>query len=115
MMQIEQLGSTVTLYDTVQTGVDGFNNPIYEEVEVEVEHVLIQPADDDAVASDMDLYGKRCSYILHIPEGDTHDWKDKIVKLPTPWNLKVRVYGEGKIYAMSPFIWNKQVKAENYG
>lgn len=106
-------GITVTLYDRTRTGTDPFHNPIYTEVPVQVENVLVgEPSTDDIVTS-QDLYGKTILYMLGIPKGDTHDWKDKKVEwtdaygihtcqtfgfpitgieanIPGPWHMKVR-------------------------
>lgn len=106
-------GITVTLYERVQSGTDAFNAPVYTETPVQVENVLVgQPETDDITAS-IELYGKQIRYMLGIPKGDTHDWKDKKVEwtdnygthtvmtfgfpitgieanVPTPWHMKVR-------------------------
>ena len=34
-------GTTVTLYETIQSGTDPFGAPIYEETETQVENVLL--------------------------------------------------------------------------
>ena len=106
-------GITVTLYERMQSGTDAFNAPVYTETPVQVENVLVgQPETDDITAS-IELYGKQIRYMLGIPKGDTHDWKDKKVEwtdsygthtvmtfgfpitgieanVPTPWHMKVR-------------------------
>ena len=106
-------GMTVTLYEEQVIGSDMIGSPIYEEVPVEVNNVLIgEPSSEDVVGS-QDLYGKTISYMLGIPKGDTHDWKDKKVEwtdsygthtcrtfgfpitgvednIPGPWHMKVR-------------------------
>lgn len=109
-------GVTVTLYSLVQRGVDAFNAPLFNETEVAVDNVLIEPAANDAVVSDLDLYGKHMAYVLHIPKGDTHNWKDTKVKLPVPWDVTVKTYGDCIVYDpdTTPLAWNKKVKAEIY-
>lgn len=107
-------GVTVTLYSKTKTGVDGFNNPIYSEIETPVENVLISPVASEDVTSTLQLYGKRAEYELSIPKGDTHNWVD----------CKVGFYGElwrsigypkELIEALVPLDWNKKVKVERYG
>ena len=103
-------GVPVTLYKKTQTGVDAFNNPTYSVQAEIVNNVLVgQPTTDD-VTSSISLYGKRIEYMLGIPKGDAHDWRDATVvifnrtfrtfgdviegieeNIPTPWHKKVRV------------------------
>lgn len=104
------IGTSVVLYEKTQTGVDSFNNPIYSVTQTTVDNVLVgQPETDDITAS-IDLYGKRITYMLGLPKGDTHNWTNTIVEIfgepfhtfgdviqgieanvPTPWHKKVRV------------------------
>lgn len=107
-------GITITLIDKVQTGFDGFDAPIYEEVPITVDNVLIgQPSTEDIV-DEINLSGKRLAYTLAIPKGDTHEWT----------NRKVSFFGEvfrtiGKptqgIEDLIPLDWNKKVKVERHG
>lgn len=75
-------GITVTLYDRVQTGVDRFNAPVYAEVPVQIDNVLVAPAvtGGQDVIDAQRLYGKRAEYVLAIPKTDDHDWRDKTVE-----------------------------------
>jgi hypothetical protein len=107
-------GTTVTLYEQTQTGVDAFGAPVYKETPVEVPNVLLgEPSTDDIITS-VQVYGKVIRYMLGIPKGDTHDWMDKKVSwtdaygivhtaqtfgfpvtgieenIPGPWHMKVR-------------------------
>lgn len=110
-------GRKVTLYERIDTGAfDEFNAPIFDYVPTEVDNVLIEPASNDAIVSDMELYGKRMAYVLHIPKGDTHNWKDAKVVLPDPWNVAVKTYGDCMLYDadLTPLAWNKKVKVEVY-
>ena len=50
----------VVLINLVQTGVDDFKNPVYEET--------------------LDLYGKKAVYKLGIPKGDSHTWQDQDIE-----------------------------------
>ena len=106
-------GITVTLYERAQTGVDALNDPIYTETPVEVPNVLVgQPTTDD-VTSSINLYGKKLEFMLGIPKGDTHNWKDVTVEF---FGQRFRTFGavmEG-ISANVPTPWLKKVRAELY-
>lgn len=52
-------GITVTLYSKVKIGVDDFNKPIYKEIPIEVENVLISPVTADDIIDNTDLTGKK--------------------------------------------------------
>lgn len=109
-------GVSVTLYELEERGVDDFNAPIFEHNEVVVDNVLVEPASNDAIVSEWDLYGKRIACVLHIPKNDNHNWKDTTVKLPAPWNVTLKTYGDCLLYDpnLTPLAWNKKVKAELY-
>ena len=51
-------GITVVLYERTQTGVDGFNNPVYDEKAVSVDNVLVFPVEDKDIVDALQLYGK---------------------------------------------------------
>lgn len=106
-------GKKVKLLEKVQNGMDDFNSPVFEENEVEVENVLIEPASNDAIVSEIQLTGKRVSYILHIPKGDTHNWKDAEVEF---YGMRWKTFGDCLIYDIenTPGDWNKKIKVEAY-
>lgn len=106
-------GRTVVLHEMTQTGVDDFNHPIMIESLVEVENVLIEPASNDAILSEIQMTGKRVAYILHIPKGDTHNWKDAVVDF---YGQSWKTFGDCLIYDedLTPLSWNKKVKVESY-
>lgn len=108
-------GITVTLYDLEQTGTDQFNAPIFSEVAEQVENVLVVPAIQGGqdVIDQQKLYGKRAEYILAIPKGDTHDWKDKTVEF---FGEKFRVFGYPSkgIEENIPLSWNEKVLVERF-
>ena len=106
-------GITITLIDKVQTGVDAFNHPVYEDQEIHVDNVLVAPASSTDIPEDIDLQGKKIVYTLAIPKGDTHTWEDR----------KVRFFGQtfhvctvpvGGIESMIPLSWKKKVMVERY-
>ena len=97
-------GMMITLYDRVQTGVDALNKPIYSEVPVEVDNVLIAPSSVVEIVDPNNLDGRRGDYVLAIPKGDTHDWASgKQVEMP-----------EEGIEWLIPLSWNKKVRVERY-
>lgn len=106
-------GTKITLIDKVKVGVDGFNSPIYEDKEIEVDDVLVSPTDTEAVTNNLDLYGKKAVYTLGIPKGDTHEWEDREVII---FGKKYRTFGnviEGT-EEMVPLRWHKKVLVERY-
>mgnify|MGYP006916050608 CR=1 FL=1 len=106
-------GITVKLYEKVRTGVDGFNHPLYEETPVEVDNVLVAPASSEGIVTEQDLQGKREIYLLAIPKGDTHEWKNRKVEFFGRVFRTVNVPEEG-IEDLIPLDWNKKVKVERY-
>lgn len=106
-------GITITLIDKEQTGTDPFNKPIYEDVEVEIENVLVSPTSSEEILTTQNLTGRTAVYTLAIPKGDTHDWENKEVEF---FGHRWRTFGiplEG-IEAMIPLAWNKKVTVERY-
>lgn len=104
-------GITVTLYEEVQTGTDGFGAPVYKETPVEVENVLVAPASSEDQVTELDLYGKRSVYTLAIPKGDTHNWENKKVEF---FGKIFRTFDdpiEGMEHRI-PLDWNRKVKVE---
>ena len=107
-------GMTVILYEQSETGTNSFGEPIYSELPVAVENVLVGEPSTDDITTAAALYGKVIRYMLGIPKGDSHDWKDKRVSwidsygivhecqtfgapitgvessIPGPWHMKVR-------------------------
>lgn len=107
-------GITVTLINRKEVGRDPIGEPIYEEVPIEVENVLVSPTSSDDIVNNFELYGKKAVYTLAIPKGDTNNWTDAKVKF---FGETWRTFGiplEG-IEAMIPLSWNKKVQVERYG
>lgn len=106
-------GITVTLINRMEVGRDPIGEPIYEEVQKEVENVLVSPTNTDDIVNNYELYGKKAVYTLAIPKGDTNNWTDAKVKF---FGETWRTFGiplEG-IEAMIPLDWNKKVQVERY-
>lgn len=112
-------GITVTLYETIQTGTDALNAPIYAEVPVEVKNVLVgEPSTDDYTTSTQ-VFGKQIMFMLGIPKGDDHDWVNKKVTwTDAAGNIQtVRTFGFPimGVEANIPGPWHKKVRCEAYG
>lgn len=111
-------GITVTLYETTATGSDPFGAPVVTEQAVEVDDVLVgEPTTDEMLASTQ-LYGKEIKYMLGIPKGDTHDWKDKKVSWTDAYGEThvCRTYGFPitGIEENIPTKWHKKVRCTDY-
>lgn len=106
-------GITVTLYQRTQTDTDEFNRPVYTETPVNVDNVLIAPAETTEILDTLNLTGKKIVYSLGIPKGDAHDWTDaKIGFFDELWHT-VGIPLEG-IEENIPTKWHKKVKVERY-
>lgn len=104
-------GITVILFERTQTGTDALNNPVFSETQVAVENVLVgQPTTED-ITDSISLYGKRLDYMLGLPKGDAHEWKDAEVQI---FGRRFRAFGdviEG-IEENVPGPWHKKVRVE---
>ena len=106
-------GITVVLINKKEVGKDDFKKPIYEDVEVEVENVLISPTSTDDIVNQLNLTGKKAVYSLAIPKSDTNHWEDVEVLF---FGQRWRTFGiplEG-IEEMIPLDWNRKVMVERY-
>lgn len=107
------VGQTVKLTEKIQTGLDPFGAPVYEETVTDVGNILISPTSDSDNISDMQMYGKVSTYTLHIPKGDRHIWTDtKIEFFGKVWTSfgNIVEYQEELV----PGPWNKKIKVELY-
>ena len=106
-------GIKVTLINREEVGKDPIGEPIYEDVSIDVENVLVAPTNSDDIVNNHELYGKKAVYTLAIPKDDENDWKDAKVKF---FGKTWRTFGmplEG-IEALIPLDWNKKVMVERY-
>ena len=106
-------GITVTLITKQETGQDPFDNPIYGDVEIPVENVLVAPTLSDDVISTLSLTGRKAVYTLAIPKDDEHDWENQEVRF---FGKTWRTFGiplQG-IDELIPLQWNKKVMVERY-
>ncbi len=103
-------GETVILVNKVDCGVNDFGETITESRETPIDNVLIGSPSVDKAIEELNVYGKHIAYILGVPKGDNHNWKDCEViirgerfksygfpltqtdeNVPTPWNTQVKV------------------------
>lgn len=107
-------GIDVTLYNRTANGVDDFGKAKYTEVATTVRNVLVEPLTSDDIITTENLYGKKATYRLCIPKGDTHVWEDRKVRF---FNADWHVFGfvEEYIEDNLPLSWNKKVLVERYG
>lgn len=107
-------GITVTLYEKTKSSEDDFKNPIYTEMPVAVENVLVSPAESTDITEDLQLSGKKAVYELSIPKGDTHIWEDRKVEFfGEVWQTFgfCKQYIDGNV----PLDWNRKIRVERYG
>lgn len=106
-------GVTVILINKKEVGKDPFDNPIYEDVEIEVDNVLVSPTSTDDIVNQLDLTGKKAVYTLAIPKGDTNIWEDQEVRF---FGKRWKVFGSvlQGIEDLIPLDWNKKVMVERY-
>lgn len=111
-------GITVTLFETEQTGTDAFGAPVYTETETDVENVLVGEPSTDDITGSTQLFGKVIRFMLGIPKGDTHDWKDKKVAWTDAYGNRIvcRTFGHPitGIEANIPGPWHMKVRCEAY-
>lgn len=114
-------GTTVTLYEETIVGYDSLKAPIKSLVPVTVENVLVGEPSTDDITSSVSMYGKKISYMLGIPKGDTHDWVNKRVEWTDAYGNTFRcmTFGfpitgvEENIPTALP--WHMKVRCESYG
>lgn len=106
-------GIKVTLIDKVEIKKDPFGNPVFRDVEIEIDNVLITPTSTDDIVNNLDLWGEKAVYTLAIPKSDNHEWEDKEVRF---FNQKWKVFGKPiqGINHLIPLDWNKKVMVESY-
>jgi hypothetical protein len=106
-------GITVTLISKKEVGRDPFNKPIYEDVEIEVDNVLVSPTSTDDVVNTMNLTGRKAVYTLAIPKSDKNNWDNSEVRF---FGERWQVLGiplEG-IEHLIPLDWNKKVTVARF-
>ena len=106
-------GIPITLIDKQVVSVDPFGSPVVKDVEITIDNVIVAPATTEDVTSQMSLTGKKISYTIGIPKGDTNDWEEKEVRFFGKRWKTVGIPLEG-IESMIPLEWNKKVMVERY-
>lgn len=107
-------GMTVYLIVETVAGTDPFGAPVVEETLEPVDDVLVgQPSTDD-INDSINLYGKKCDYVLGIPKGDTHDWTDAVLEIRGE-RYRTIGYPMRGIDENVPLRWFQNVKVERYG
>lgn len=104
-------GIQVILINKIESGVDPFGVPIYEDKEIIVDNVLVTPTSTDEIVNQLELSGKRAVYTLAIPKNDTNNWDNSEVKF---FGKTWRTIGAPKqgIDHLIPLDWNKKVEVE---
>jgi hypothetical protein len=95
----------------VKTGTDPFGADVVTEKATVVDNVLVAPLNSDELVNELNLTGRRISYILGIPKGDSHNWENAIVEFFDDRFKTVGSPTQG-IEDMIPLQWNKKVKVE---
>lgn len=106
-------GITVTLYERTQDGKNEFNRPKYIETPVEVDNVLVAPADPGGVEvlETLNLTGRKAVYTLALPKGDDHHWEGSRVSFfGETWQV-IGIPTEG-IEKLIPLQWNRKVQVD---
>lgn len=106
-------GITVTLINKKEVDRDPFDKPIYSDVEIEVDNVLVSPTSTEDIVHTLNLTGKKATYTLAIPKDDINNWEDAEVYF---FGKRWRTFGipiQG-IDHLIPLDWNKKVMVERY-
>ena len=106
--------TTVKLVNKTKVGEDDFGNDIVTKTIVDVPGVLVGSPTQDDIVNALQLYGKKVSYVLGIPKGDSHNWTDAVVEI---WGDRYRTIGfpiTGESENI-PLRWGQNVKVERYG
>ena len=107
-------GIPVTLSEKTVIGKDEFDRPLYREIPVTIENVLVAPASTTEILDALNLTGKKVVYNIAIPKGDNHTWQDCRVDF---FGMSWQVIGfpqqgiEGNI----PLDWNQKWQVALYG
>ena len=111
-------GITVSVRTVTAVDTDPFNVPVVSETWEDVDDVLVGEPSTDDITTSMEMYGKRIAYMLGIPKGDAHVWKDTVVKWTDAYGTEhtVRTFGVPitGIEANIPTRWHKKVRCEAY-
>ena len=109
-------GITIQLCTRHEAGIDGFNRPIYEEIPVNVDNVLVGQPTATEILEIQNITGKKIVYWLGIPKGDTNQWENAKVILPAPFSgtFKTVSFPQTGIQDLIPLQWGKNIAVERY-
>ena len=107
-------GITVKLIPRLQTGTDSIGNPIWSDGDpISVDNVLVAPLSSQELLETVNLYGKKGTYKIAIPKGDTNVWEDQIVEFfGHRWH--VFTVPQKGIESMIPLEWNDTYEVGRY-
>lgn len=106
-------GIRVILIDKQETSKDPFGAPIFENLEIAVDNVLVVPVGSEDIINQLNLTGKKAEYLLAIPKGDTNNWENKeVLFFDKKWRT-VGIIQEGMEHQI-PLDWNKKIGVERY-
>ena len=106
-------GEPVVYVGRVQSGVDPFGQPRWDEVEETVENVLIAPVSSSDIVDNQELHGVTELYRLGIPKGDAHDWTRCKVRF---WGKTWESVGTPQrgIDDLIPLAWGQNVTVKRF-
>ncbi len=106
-------GITITLIDKIEIKKDPMGNPVYRDLEIEVDNVLVSPTSTEDITSNLEIEGKKAVYTLAIPKGNANVWENKEVHF---FGQRWKVFGKTTqgIEHLIPLDWNKKVMVEAY-
>lgn len=106
-------GIPIILYEKNKVGEDNFGYPIYQEVPITVNNVLVSPASVSEILETQNLIGKKAVYNIAIPKGDMHEWEDcKVEFFGKTW--RVIGFPQEGIEKNLPLAWNQKWMVERY-
>lgn len=107
-------GIPVILYEKTVIGKDEFDHPLYREIPVTIENVLVAPASTTEILDALNLTGKEAVYNIAIPKGDNHTWQDCRVDF---FGMSWQVIGfpQQGIEENIPLEWNQKWQVALYG
>ena len=106
-------GIQITLIDKQVVSTDPFGSPVVKDVEITIDNAIVAPATTEDVTNQLSLTGKKISYTIGIPKGDTNDWENKEVRFFGKRWKTIGIPLEG-IEDLIPLEWNKKVMVERY-
>lgn len=107
-------GIPVILYEQTLTGENDLGEPVYQELPVTIQDVLVAPSSTEDITNNQTLYGKHSVYTLCIPKGDSHKWEDSKVEF---FGQTFKTFGSA-LYGIEeniPLRWNGKIQVERYG